>query len=244
RATVAEVRPDCIWLAETVHRSFAALARRQGFPAMRDTEAYEAFDIEYDYDIREVFDRVLRKEAPLSQWIDLLEYQEAVYPANYNKLRCLENHDQPRIASVIRDEAALISHTALLYFLKGTVLLYAGQEWADTHQPSLFEKETIRRDTGRELSPLLRQLSQIRRERFTADDPFWGEADDAQRIALLRRGAYLGVFPLDAAPGTVRLSERLDVADGSYPELLSGETVEVRGGALSCDGRPRILALG
>ena len=52
RKAVAEVRPDCIWLAETVHRSFAALARRQGFHAMRDTEAFEAFDIEYDYDVR------------------------------------------------------------------------------------------------------------------------------------------------------------------------------------------------
>ena len=243
RKAVAEVDPDHIWLAETVHRSFASLARRQGFAAMRDTEAYSAFDIEYDYDIREVFDKVLRHQAPLSQWIDLLEYQEAVYPANYNKLRCLENHDQPRIASVIRDEAALVNYTALLYFLKGTVLLYAGQEWEDTHLPSLFEREPIDRHTGHDLSPLLKQLAQIRRERFSGDDPFWGEADDRQRIALLRRGRYLGVFSLDAAAGKVELPGRLEVADGRYRDLLSGETVAVEGGALCCEGAPMILAL-
>ena len=243
RAAVAEVNPDCIWLAETVHRSFAALARRLGFAAARDTEAYDAFDLEYDYDIREVFDRVLRKTAPLSQWIDLLEYQEAVYPANYNKLRCLENHDQPRIASVIRDEGALVNHTALLYFLKGTTLLYAGQEWEDAHLPSLFEREPIDRHTGRDLSPLLRRLAEIKKSRFAPEDAFWGQADDGQRIAVLRRGDCAGVFSLDAKPGRVRLEERLEIPDGVYENLLGGEAVTVREGELFCDGRPAIFAL-
>ena len=239
RAAVQEVNPDCIWLAETVHRSFAALARRLGFQAARDTEAFDAFDIEYDYDIREVFDKVLRKEAPLSAWIDLLGFQEAVYPDNYNKLRCLENHDQPRIASVITRESDLVNYTAMLYFLKGTTLLYAGQEWEDEHLPSLFEKETIVRETGRDLSPLLRRLSEIKHTCFSGDDPFWGEADDERRIALLRRGRYAGVFSLDSRSGPVRL----DAPDGSYRDLIAGETVEVKGGTLFCPGRPLIFAL-
>ncbi len=242
RKAVAEVNPRCIWLAETVHRSFGALARRLGLPASRDSEAYDAFDIEYDYDIREVFDAVLRKQAPLSQWIDLLEYQEAVYPENYNKLRCLENHDQPRIASVIREESDLVNHTALLYFLKGTTLLYAGQEWADTHQPSLFEQEPIDRHTGRDLSPLLRRLREIK-GRFSPEDAFWGAADDDRRIALLRRGRFAGVFSLDSRAGEVRLPEKLEIPDGDYTDLIGGETVSVRGGRLVCSGRPLIFAL-
>ena len=243
RAAVAEVNPDCIWLAEPVHRSFAALARRLGFNAMRDTEAYEAFDLEYDYDIREVSDKVLRKAAPLSQWIDLLEYQEAVFPANYNKLRCLENHDNPRIASVIRDGEALVNYTALLYFLKGTTLLYAGQEWADEHLPSLFEQEPINRDTGKDLSPLLRRLGEIKKSCFAPEDAFWGQADDEQRIAVLRRGGCAGVFSLDAAPGAVKLEGRLEIPDGVYENLLGGEPVPVRGGELLCSGRPAIFRL-
>ena len=36
-------------------------------------------------------------------------YQEMISdPANYNKMRCLENHDQPRICSFVKDEKALI----------------------------------------------------------------------------------------------------------------------------------------
>ena len=56
----------------------------------------------------------------------MVNFQEATYPANYNKLRFLENHDQPRIASFVRDEASLKNFTAMLYFEKGTTLLYAG----------------------------------------------------------------------------------------------------------------------
>ncbi len=243
RKAVAEVNPRCIWLAETVHRSFAALGRRQGFGVARDSEAFDAFDIEYDYDVREAFDRVLRKTGPLSSWLDLLDFQEAVYPANYNKLRCLENHDQPRIASVIRDEGELVNYTALLYFLKGTVLLYAGQEFEDEHLPSLFEQEPIRRDTGRDLSPLLRRLREIREAHFAGNDAFWGMADDRQRIAVLRRGGCAGVFSLDAAPGTVRPEERLEIPDGVFENLLGGEPIRVEGGRLFCSGKPAIFSL-
>ena len=243
RAAVKEVNPDCIWLAETVHRSFAALARRCGFAAARDTDAYDAFDIEYDYDIREVFDRVLRRQAPLSQWLDLLDYQEAVYPENYNKLRCLENHDQPRIASVIRRKSDLENYTALLYFLKGTTLLYAGQEFADPHLPSLFEKEPICRDTGTDFSPLLRRLHEIKHACFSGTDSFWGQAEDSQRICVLRRGSCTGVFSLDAKPGTVSLEARLEIPDGRYENLLGGEPVRVTNGVLRCGGCPAIFSL-
>jgi len=51
RSFVEKVRPGCIWLGETVHQSFGNLVRREGFGCSRDTEAYEAFDMEYEYDI-------------------------------------------------------------------------------------------------------------------------------------------------------------------------------------------------
>lgn len=66
----------------------------------------------------------------------MLNFQEGCYPANYNKLRFLENHDQPRICSFVRDERALINYTAMLYFIKGTTLIYAGQEFETTICPA------------------------------------------------------------------------------------------------------------
>ena len=163
REAVRAVNPAAIWLAETVHQSFGCLARYRGVRSELDYDMYEAFDLEYEYDIREAFDKYLQGKIVLSHYLDMLNFQEAIYPANYNKLRFLENHDQPRICSYVKDEAALQNYTAMLYFLKGTTLLYAGQEFENDHLPSLFEKEPIDRQTGKDLTPLLKALASIKR---------------------------------------------------------------------------------
>lgn len=148
RAEVAKVRPGCLWLAETVHRSFGAACRAAGMTCARDSEAFEAFDMEYEYDIQEAFVRYLKGEIPLSCYLDLLDFQENIYPQNYDKLRFLENHDVPRIASHVKSESDLRNHTAMLYFNKGTTLVYAGQEAACSHLPSLFDRDTVDWNTG------------------------------------------------------------------------------------------------
>ena len=86
RKAVSEVNPDCIWLAETVHQSFGCLARYKGVRSELDYDMYEAFDMEYEYDIREAFDKYLQGKIVLSHYLDMLNFQEAIYPANYNKL--------------------------------------------------------------------------------------------------------------------------------------------------------------
>lgn len=239
RAEVARVNPDCIWLAETVHMSFGNLARSLGFISGRDTELYSAFDIEYEYDIREVLDKYLAGRAPLSGYLNLLNMQEAVYPDNYNKLRFLENHDQPRIRSLVSSEAALENFTALLYFLKGTTLIYAGQEFENEHLPSLFEAEPIDRFTGKDISPLLIKLKAIK-SRFGERDWFRAEADDENDIAVCTRGEgkklFVGVFSLKGRSASVSVP----AADGVYKNLL-GTTVTVSGGKLECLGDPIIF---
>ena len=243
RQAVAKVNPDCIWLAETVHQSYGCLARRSGVYSALDYDAFSAFDMEYEYDVREAFDQYLAGKATLGHYLDLVNFQEATYPANYNKLRFLENHDQPRIASSVRDEASLKNFTAMLYFEKGTTLIYAGQEFEDDHVPSLFEREPIDRKTGHDLSAYLRRLYEVK-QRFGSSDYFWAKADDEHQIAILERGGdkgrFLGVFSLRALEAEVKV----DAPDGCYINLIDEENVEVRGGKLFCDGRPIILALG
>ena len=240
RAEVAKVNPDCVWLAETVHLGFGCLARRSGIPSTLDYDAYAAFDLEYEYDIREVFDKYLRGEIALSHYLDMLNFQEAIYPANYNKLRFLENHDQPRIASFVRDERALVNYTAMLYFLKGTTLLYAGQEFENDHLPSLFDIDPIDRRTGRDLSGLLRRLYAVKQQ-FGSADWFFADADDVNDLALLQRGSagkrFVGVFSLKAKAADVRV----DAADGVYENLIDRSAVTVKNGILSCTGEPVIL---
>ena len=240
RSFVEKVRPGCIWLGETVHQSFGNLVRREGFGCSRDTEAFEAFDMEYEYDIRESFDRYLRGEVVLSHWLDNMNFQEAVYPANYNKLRFLENHDQPRICASVQSESDRDNYTAMLFFLKGTTLLYAGQEFSCEHTPSLFEREVFPR-SGRDISDYLRHLSDLKHTVLDADDAFEARADDGHDIAVLLRQnekrKKIGVFSLKSACAEVKV----DAPDGSYENLIDGTTVRVADGMLRCEGRPIIF---
>lgn len=239
RAEVAEVNPDCVWLAETVHRSFGRKMRARGVYCARDTEAFSAFDIEYAYDVQEAFDGYLAGTISLAHYLDLLDFQECTYPAGYNKLRFLENHDLPRIAAQEAHGWDLENLTAFMYFLKGTALLYAGQEVVATHVPSLFDKDVIDWGAGRDLSGLLARLGRIKHDVLGADDVFSGRA--AGDVALLARtnadGRKLGVFSLRGKRDEVEV----DLADGDYRNLLDERDVTVSDGRLSCDGSPIVL---
>ena len=242
RAAVEKVRPGCIWLAETVHSGFGLMSRKSGMYSANDYEMFSAFDMEYDYDIREAFDKYLRGEIALSHYIDLLYFQEGVYPDNHIKMRCLENHDQPRIASFVHDERALENFTAMLYFLKGTTLIYGGQEYRCEHTPSLFDRDVFPRDTSRDISGLLRKLYDLKKTVLSSEDYFRGEADDANDIAILTRDdnhtVKLGIFSLKGKSAAVAVP----FPDGAYVDHLTGETVAVSGGRVLCDGRPMVLS--
>jgi len=241
REEVSGIKPGFLWLAESVHRTFGVMCRRAGMYAAKDTELFEAFDMEYEYDVREAFEAYLRGEDTLSHWADLLNFQEFAYPENYNKLRFLENHDLPRIASFVRDMPDLANYTAMLYFLKGATLLYAGQEAACDHLPSLFDRDTISWDTGRDLTPLMTALAAVKKQHLSPSDSFFAEADDKNHIAVMTRddGAVrkIGVFSLRSAPAEAAV----DAPDGVYENRIDGSPVEVKGGRLRTDGAPVII---
>lgn len=241
REEVSRVNPDCIWLAETVHGGFSLFARQSGIYSETDYDMFSAFDMEYDYDIREVFDDYLKGKIELSHYLDMLKFQEATYPADYNKMRCLENHDQPRICSYIKNENELVNYTAFLYFLKGTTLIYAGQEFENDHLPSLFEKDVFNRETGKDISALLSKLNQIKKTQLECDDYFRAYSDDEHNIAILERDnnkrRKLGVFSLKAESANVSVN----IPDGEYKNLIDDETVTVKDGKIECCGKPIII---
>ena len=240
REACEKVRPGCIWLAETVHNSFGLIARQNGLYSASDYEMFRAFDMEYDYDVREVFDRYLKGECNLSNYIDVINFQECLYPADYNKMRCLENHDQPRICSFVKDPLALENYTAFLYFLKGTTLLYAGQEFCCTEIPSLFEKDVFPRTLG-DISHWFPELNRMKKYILSSEDAFWGEADDKNDIAILERSdtkiRKLGIFSLKGKSTHVKVK----FPDGTYVNHLDGTEVTVKDGILSCTGKPLVL---
>ncbi|MBP3196889.1 MAG: alpha-amylase, partial [Butyrivibrio sp.] len=143
RNVVEEVRPGCIWLSESVESSFIMDIRDRGFTAHSDSEIFEAFDISSDYDVYPDFTAYVSGKGSLEAYSDAINRQEYIYPDNYVKLRFLENHDQPRARFLFPDIRALRNATAFLYFQKGLTLIYAGQEMAVSHLPSLFDKDTV-----------------------------------------------------------------------------------------------------
>lgn len=241
REAVAKVNPDCIWLAESVHSSFNVFSRKSGIYAASDYELFDAFDMEYDYDIREVFDKYLKGETSLSHYLDMFNYQEAIYPQNYDKMRFLENHDQPRICHYVKNRSDLENYTAFLYFLKGSTLIYAGQEFGCDETPSLFDKDVFPRNTGIDLSNLLAKLDTIKKTVLDDDDYFKADADDENDIAILERdnnkSKKVGIFSLKSKSADVKV----DLPDGDYNNEISGETVTVSNGKIHCNGKAIII---
>lgn len=241
REAVAKVNPDCIWLAESVHSSFNVFSRKSGIYTASDYELFDAFDMEYDYDIREVFDKYLKGETTLSNYMDMFNYQEVIYPQNYDKMRCLENHDQPRICHYVKNRSDLENYTAFLYFLKGSTLIYAGQEFGCDETPSLFDKDVFPRNTGIDLSNLFAKLDTIKKTVLDDDDYFKADADDKNDIAVLERdnnkSKKVGIFSLKSKSADVKV----DLPDGDYKNEISGETVTVSNGKVHCNGNAIII---
>ena len=163
RRAVSEVRPNCIWLAESVHRTFVAEARKQSLDIWTDAQLYEAFDMEYQYDIHEKFMDCFKGEIPFNRalpaYLDALNGQEVIYPENYIKLRFLENHDVRRFAELCPDRERRMQWLRFMFFQKGPMLIYGGQEFSCTEVPSLFEKEPFIR-SGEDISSVIADLAE------------------------------------------------------------------------------------
>ncbi len=243
RSEISAKKPGFIWLAESSHLSFSIAVRRRGFYAAADSDLFRVFDMEYEYDIREVLERYLSGRTTLSNWLDMLNFQEFAYPKGYNKMRFLENHDLPRIASLVTDELSLRNFTAMLYFLKGAVLLYAGQEKAIRRRPDLFDRDPIDWSGGNDLSPLLVSLGNMRKSHLDPDDLFFAEGDDVSEIAVCqrdsRRTRKIGVFSLRGRRGDIRVN----APDGSYTNLIDQTRIRVASGHLHCSGTPVIFTI-
>lgn len=239
REQVERVRPGCIWLAESVHAAHTMAMRRAGYYCAADTELYDAFDITYDYDIWPYFEGCFQPTGTLREYTALVNFQESEYPAGYVKLRCLENHDQPRFASRVDSDEALRNWLALLYFEKGTTLLYSGQEYAPRHRVDLFNADDAYCDMRLDLQPYLKQLRQMKRT-LPMSACFQLEAVEERAVVGRYDGPEArvrGIFDLKNAGGSVAV----DLPDGTYTDRITGQEVTVSGGAFDLAQAPAVI---
>lgn len=237
REAVAAVNPDVLWLAESIHLSFVRARRRAGLRAHADGELYRAFDITYDYDIWPQWEAAVAGPAEVSRYLEILRLQDGIYPENYAKLRCVENHDQPRIMARTGYEQAL-AWTALAAFNKGPFLIYGGQESAARHTPSLFERERVVWGDYA-LQPFLARLAALKKEpALAAGNLYWLASDPAVLGLWQAEGeGLLGLFNVAGQAGTIPVP----LADGRYAELLAGGELQVRGGRLPLPAAAAVL---
>lgn len=227
RAAVEAINLEVIWLAESVHAGFAEGRRNAGLPAWSDGELFQAFDISYIYDIHPMWQLAVLGKIPVSRYLEMLRFQDAIYPANYVKLRCVENHDQARIQAMARTTALAQAWTAFEAFNKGAFLIYAGQEAGAARTPSLFDRDPIAWN-GYPLQGFLTRLAQMKKHLAVQEGRFVILATEpaVQAAWVHPGGSLLGVFNLSAVGGTVDMP----AADGDYEDLLSGGVINVRGG--------------
>lgn len=244
REEVAKVNPDCIWLSESVEPEFILDLRAKGMNNLSDSEIFQAFDLCYDYDVHRFFRGYLKGECALSEYAERVNMQEYIYPANYVKLRFLENHDQDRAKEIIAEEDALLNWTAFCYFQKGTALLYAGQENQNAVRPDLFEKDVISLDGSHDISGLIKRLYPVKKLPVMADSSYHVKAfDEAGAIVGEHRGIHsndrlLGIFSFEGKSGSVETG----LSDGVYVNLIDGQEIRIQGGKADLSVCPAVIA--
>ncbi len=156
--------PDIIWLAESTEPDFIYEYRQQGYNIHSDCELYNVFDITYDYDIWRYFKQSFNDLSYLDDLVNALRNQLVIYPKYFLKLRFLENHDQVRVASIIKNEKLLKLWTAFLFSLPGPVLIYNGQEYFDSFTLSLFDRQIMKFNKDKNVSQFFKNLIFYRKE--------------------------------------------------------------------------------
>jgi len=238
REQVAKVNPQTIWLAESVHAGFVSSRRDANLRAHSDCEVFAAFDLAYDYDIWPIWQAAVTGQAPVGRYLEMVRLQNSIYPENYVKMRCVENHDQARIQNLAPTRDQALAWTAFEAFNKGAFMIYAGQEAGMVHTPSLFIADKINWDSY-DLQPFLTSLTKVKKEPAVARGIFTVSADEPAVVAHWEspEGCLLGIFNLQGSTGFIPVS----LPDGSYLDLISGDDILVSSGQISIPDTATIL---
>lgn len=235
RQEVELVRPNAIWLSESVEQSFIRLLRQAGGVAHSDCEMYEAFDVLYDYDVHYLYRGYLENNNTLSDYVERLNLQEVIYPVDYIKLRHLENHDNPRAKSLIPNEVELRQWLAFQYFQKGNVLLYNGQEYQESVEQTLFDFDPVNWDTTLDVSDYIAQLNTIKKQYIPTDVTvdYRVKAENELDAVIITHETqnilFIAVCSFKQKEGRVTIG----LADGYYKDLITDEMIEVVNGTIA-----------
>ncbi len=239
RRELADLKPGLLWIAETVHPFLIERRRAEGVPVASDAELYQAFDIEYTYDVWGIWQAAVTGQVPVGRYLEMLRWQDVALPANHAKLRHVENHDNFRIMRFAPSRGQALAWTALAAFCRGPFMVFAGQESAARRWPSLFEPDPIPWGDY-ELTGFIATLARLKKHPAMAEGAFlvlddepcvqlaWGRPAQGVLAATPSGAGLYGVFNVDAATGRVPVQ----LPDGRYRDLLGGDHLVVADGEI------------
>lgn len=106
----------------------------------------EAFDLTYSWNVYDALARIIRNGHLPSVLDNVLESEKYKFPKGSLRLRFNENHDKQRAVKFFGEDGALVS-AFIVNTIPGVPLIYNGQEYGDTTNLSLFEKQVMSRDS-------------------------------------------------------------------------------------------------
>ncbi len=176
--------------------------------------------------------------------------QESIYPANYVKLRCLENHDQPRIASLVSNYDTLLNYTAFNSFLKGATMIYAGQEARADHHPDLFNIDKVDwslLNGSNEISQIISKISTLKKD----DNIFINGSFNIKKMKIdgmvhitykNSEKTVHGFFNLKGIDGYLSV-DLPELDEELFTNILTGENIQIFQGHMPIYKRPVIITI-
>jgi len=242
RKEVSKINRKTIWISESVHGGFVKYIRDLGFEAWSESEIYQVFDMAYEYDVQPYFDGYLKGQRPLKDYLEAIARQDEIYPANYVKMKNLENHDFERIAAYVKDnQFKILNWFGFSFFQKGAFMLYAGGEYSSSHRPDLFEKDLMKRNN--DISEYLKKLIKIKKRSVFSSGIYQVNIPEIDGVGYNtfenEQEIWHGIFNVGQVSG--RIKTKLE--DGLYRNQLSGKMLKVENGLIDLIQDPIVIKI-
>ena len=235
---------EIILFAESVEPSFIKYLKENNHVAEEDKDLYPTFDILYDYDTYPLLRQYLKGEKQtVDEYVDAIVRREVDLPSGYIKCCCLENHDNPRIASLVKNDTQWMNLQAFSFCLKGATFLYAGEEFGEPHLVELFEKDPLpwtnyNKENAQKRCDFIKKLSKIKHLSYFSD-PKEFHVTNQNGIVVIKftdsqNNELIGVFNFNSQPQHAKIDK------GQYKDLIANSITQISDESLLID-LPKIL---
>lgn len=224
-----EVDKPLFLLAESVHLEFGEYMRNKGFYSFKDSELHPLFNSSYNYNTLVGLEDFLDgKTNNISNYKNKLLEQEKYMAKGFNKITSLENHDIPRIASRVKNKDQLINLLVYSFTNKGSSFIYAGEEYALTHKPELFEKDPLDlSNVDNEIYELIKKLIKLKHTSYFKEhiDFKYIDIDDLTlcfKFKDINNNELLCVYNFSGDERIININE-----EGAYIDLLTNKSINL-----------------